>query len=260
MNDYINQINNRVSVRDFIPNQQIPKETIVEIIGTAQKASTSFNLQTYCALSITDKELRKQIAELSENQDFIIDASDFIVVCTDLHKIDLINQMTRRTYYQERYFESTLMGIIDATLFGQALASAAESRGLGICFVGGIRGNIEKIDTMLKLPQKVFPLFGLAIGYPKRRNPQKPRLPIPGIFFENEYDSNCVAQAIKDYDFLMIDRKQYNGRQYKIEEFGSINPEEYGWVEHSSRRTSTRDINKIRENLETYIRSKGLKT
>ena len=260
MNDYINQMSNRVSVRDFVPNQQIPKETIVEIIGAAQKASTSFNLQTYCAISITDKELRKQIAELSENQDFIIDASAFIVVCTDLHKIDLINQITGRTYYQEKFFESTLMGIIDATLFGQALASAAESYGLGICFVGGIRSNIERIDAMLKLPQKVFPLFGLAIGYPKRRNPKKPRLPISGIYFENGYNSDYMEKAIEDYDCIMKNRKQYIDRQYKIEEFGSINPEEYGWVEHSSRRTSTRDINKIRENLESYIRSKGLKT
>jgi nitroreductase len=213
---------NRTSIREFIKDKKIPDEIMNEILLAAQKASTSFNLQTYCAISITNHDDRKRIAELSENQNFITEASAFLIICVDFYKMEIVNEIAGKDYYQKNFFESTLMGIVDASLFGQAVASAAESYDLGICFVGGIRSNIEKIDEILKLPPKVFPLLA-------------------------------------KYDCISKNDGQYNNRQYKVNEFGFIDPQEYGWIEHSSRRTSTRDMNKVREDLFKYLQFKEVK-
>ena len=259
MNSYIEMMTNRTSIREFIKDKKIPDEIMNEILLAAQKASTSFNLQTYCAISITNHDDRKRIAELSENQNFITEASAFLIICVDFYKMEIVNEIAGKDYYQKNFFESTLMGIVDASLFGQAVASAAESYDLGICFVGGIRSNIEKIDEILKLPPKVFPLFGIAIGYPLKKNNQKPRLPVEGIFFTNNYDILQVKRALAKYDCISKNDGQYNNRQYKVNEFGFIDPQEYGWIEHSSRRTSTRDMNKVREDLFKYLQFKEVK-
>ena len=65
---------------------------------------------------------------------------------------------------------------IDTALAAQNAAIAAESMGLGICYIGGIRNNLEEVSNLLKTPNRVIPLFGLAVGYPTKVNcDQKPR-------------------------------------------------------------------------------------
>lgn len=258
MNDYINLLKNRISVRDFIKDKKIPEVIQQEMVQAAQKAASSFNLQTYCVISVVDENIRKQIALLSENQQFIADASLFYLVCVDLYKIKIVNQMAEKDYYQQDTFESTLMGIIDASLFGQALATAAESFDLGVCFIGGVRSNIETIDKLLKLPEKVFPIFGLAVGYPVKRNKTKPRIPSEGIFFHDEYNAEQVKTALLEYDTIMKGSGIYQDRQYKVEEFGEKDREKYGWIEHSARRTSTHDMNKTRKYISDYLKKKNI--
>jgi FMN reductase (NADPH) len=246
----------RSSVRNYIVNKPVSKDIEKELLKSAQMASTSFNLQTYCVISIENEELRSEVALLAENQAFIKEASLFYLVCVDLFKMQKVNELARKDYFQKDYFESTLMGIIDASLFGQALAAEAEARGLGICFIGGIRSNIKKIDSLLNLPEKVIPLFGITVGYAEKKNPPKPRIGIEAIVFHNSYDQDKVQEAIKKYDEVMAVSGIYEGRQYRTDEFGFC--AEYGWIEHSARRTSTKKKSKIREDLSAYFKSKNL--
>ena len=95
-----------------------------------------------------------------------------------------------------------MVSVVDASLAAQNAALAAEAMGLGICYVGGLRNDLEKVSELLKIPDKVIPLFGLAVGYPSSVNDQKPRLPFEHVYHENEYQqNNAVYKAqLKQYN------------------------------------------------------------
>ena len=81
-----------------------------------------------------------------------------------------------------------MVALIDTALAAQNAAVAAESMNLGICYIGGIRNNIAKVSELLHLPDRVIPLFGMAIGYPSDESSLKPRLPFGAVLHENGYE------------------------------------------------------------------------
>jgi FMN reductase (NADPH) len=74
---------------------------------------------------------------------------------------------------------------------------------LGICFLGSLRNNISRVDELLKLPEYVVPLYGLAVGYPDHQPETKPRLPFEAVFHENKYEENKTEELLKAYDETM---------------------------------------------------------
>lgn len=97
--------------------------------------------------------------------------------------------------------ENLLIATVDATIAAQNAALAAESMGLGICYIGSIRRDMDKVDQLMKLPEHVIPLFGIAIGYPDDNPEQKPRLPQKAFYFENEYANDQIqAEQLAIFD------------------------------------------------------------
>ena len=150
--DIFERLQNRSSVRSFDTTKQIPREHEQKIVGAAQRASTSFNLQTYCFISVKDSENRKKLAELSGEQWFICKASLFYVVCVDLHKMDFVAHKAGYKYHQKDLLEGFLMASIDTAIAGQTAAIAAENLGYGICMIGGIRNHVDQVCEVLQLP------------------------------------------------------------------------------------------------------------
>ncbi|EHL2699397.1 nitroreductase family protein, partial [Listeria monocytogenes] len=96
--------------------------------------------------------------------------------------------------------EKWLVSVIDAALAAQNMAVAAESLGLGICFIGGIRNDVEQISEILDLPPYTMPLFGLTIGYPvANKEKAKPRLPQDLVYHENTYQK-MNPTILTEYD------------------------------------------------------------
>src|SRR5699024_4252685 len=95
-----------------------------------------------------------------------------------------------------------IVATMDATLAAQNAAIAAESMGFGICYIGSLRNNIERVDELLELPNYVIPLFGLVVGYPDEEPESKPRLPLEVVYHENTYDNDIKKQQdlIKGFD------------------------------------------------------------
>jgi FMN reductase (NADPH) len=108
--------------------------------------------------------------------------------------------------------EKFMVTIIDAALAAQNAVIAAESMGMGICYIGGIRNNLEGVAELLKTPDRVIPLFGLAVGYPSKKNDKKPRLPLQHIYHENEYkqDEEGFREELEMYNRIISE--YYNER------------------------------------------------
>ncbi len=198
MNETIELLLNHRSIRKF-EDKPLSKEQIKQIVQAAQAASTSSFVQAYSIIGISDREKKRELAALAGNQSYVEDNGYFYVFCTDLHRHQLAADMAGKDLGGTLDFmEKFMVAVIDASLAAQNAAIAAESMGLGICYIGGIRNEIEKVSDLLNLPDRVIPLFGMAVGYPAQDTALKPRLPFEAVFHENEYENK--EEQLKEYD------------------------------------------------------------
>lgn len=207
MNTTINTILSHRSVRDF-QRKKLTAQQIETIVKCAQAASTSSFVQAYSIIGVTDPVKKQQLAEVAANQEYVAENGHLFVFCADLHRHELIGEMEGVDVISS--IESTekfMVATIDATLAAQNAAIAAESMGLGICYIGGLRNDLPKVCEILKIPNRVVPLFGLVVGYPAKINAQKPRLPLEHVYQENSYnnDQAYYLEQLKDYDATIQD-------------------------------------------------------
>ncbi|NYE05711.1 FMN reductase (NADPH) [Bacillus niacini] len=205
MNETISTILNHRSIRDF-KDKQLSNEQIETIVACAQAASTSSFIQAYSIIGIRDKEKKRKLAEIAGNQEYVAQNGHLFVFCADLGRHERIGEMEGKDVLPS--IESTekfMVALIDAALAAQNAAIAAESMGLGICYIGGIRNNLEAVKELLKTPERVIPLFGMTVGYPERINDQKPRLPLEHVYHEEEYEQNkeVYLQQLQEYDQII---------------------------------------------------------
>lgn len=235
------------SVRHYRPDP-VPRETIETIIAAAQRSSTSSNLQTYSVVAVTDATKRARLSELCGNQTHVAQAPVFLTWCADLSRLDRACQL--RGYTQvTAYVENFLVAAVDAAIAAQTAALAAESLGLGICYIGSLRNDTQAVIELLELPRLVFPIIGMTVGWPAAEPRIRPRLPLPSILHWEHHDRSGEDQALRAYDQAMIDTGIYQGRQVPVAETPDA-VEEYGWLEHSARRVSKPKRVDLREVLE----------
>jgi FMN reductase (NADPH) len=246
-NKTLELIHNHASVRHFRPDP-LSDEIIEKIVSAGQCASTSSNIQAYSAIAVREAEKRELLAGLCGNQRFIAEAPVFLAWCADLARLDHVCQI--RGYIQDANFvESLLVAVVDTALAAQNAALAAESLGLGICYIGSIRNNSSEVIDLLELPRLTFPITGMTIGWPSHPPHLRPRLPLSSILHWEHYDSSNEEEALRKYDQEMIATGIYENRQIAVS--GKPDPvEDYGWTEHTARRLSRAVRTGLREVIE----------
>jgi FMN reductase (NADPH) len=212
MNEIISSILNHRSIRHF-KDESLTDEQIKLIVDCAQAASTSSFIQAYSIIGIKEKEKKRKLAEIAGNQEYVAQNGHLFVFCADLSRHALIGEMEGKDV--QASIESTekfMVALIDAALAAQNAAIAAESMGLGICYIGGIRNKLDDVKELLKTPDRVIPLFGMTVGYPEKINDLKPRLPFEHIYHEDEYqqDKDVYLGQIQDYNQVIS--RYYNQR------------------------------------------------
>ncbi|MBY7143801.1 oxygen-insensitive NADPH nitroreductase [Virgibacillus sp. NKC19-3] len=200
MNTTVETILNHRSIRKF-KSEKLTKDQIHTIVKAAQQASTSSHVMAYTIIGITDENLKAELSAVS-GQPYVKDNGHLFVFCGDLNRIYQQASIEEQSQMQES-MESTeqfIVTTIDAALAAQNASVAAESMGLGICFLGSLRNDITRVSNLLKLPEHVIPLFGLAVGYPDQDPEIKPRLPLEVVYQENEYATDKQHALIRDFD------------------------------------------------------------
>ena len=237
------------SVRRYKPDP-LPASLVETIVAAGQRASTSSNKQTYSIIATADEEKRLALMEIAGGQIQVQQAPLFLTFCADRTRLDKVCEL--RGYKQDfSTLESFLIAAVDAALVAQNIALAAESLGLGICYIGAIRNNTAAVIELLKLPKGVFPITGMTIGYPLHPPRIRPRLPQEAILHWESYNPN-QDEALLAYDKKMIETGIYKNRQVPIAgKEGEM--EAYGWMEHTARRVSAPS----RQNLRAEVEKQG---
>lgn len=212
MNETIETLLNHRSIREYkdIPLSQ---EQVELLVKCAQAAATSSFLQAYSIIGVTDMEKRKKLSEVGRSQQCIIDSGHFFVFCADLHRHDVAGEM-HQTDVSESLdsTEAFMVALIDTSLAAQNMTTAAESMGLGICYIGGLRNDAEEVSRILGLPERVIPLFGLCVGYPDAEPEQKPRLPFEHIYHVNSYENDPSKTEAQLHSYDSFIRAYYETR------------------------------------------------
>ncbi|WP_456277369.1 oxygen-insensitive NADPH nitroreductase [Bacillus sp. AK128] len=202
MNTVIETILNHRSIRSF-EDRALTDEQIKTIVECAQAASTSSFVQAYSIIGVKDPAKKKELAALAGNQSYVEDNGHFFVFCADLHRHEVAGEMENLPV--EESLESTekfMVAVIDAALAAQNASVAAESMGLGICYIGGLRNQLEEVSKVLNTPNRVIPLFGLSVGYPTSDSGKKTRLPFEHIYHEDQYqqDPSVYKTQLEQYN------------------------------------------------------------
>ncbi len=207
MNSTIETMLNHRSIRKFKDTELTAKQ-VETIVKAAQSASTSSYVQAYSIIGVTDREKKRKLAEIAKGQEYVEKNGYFFVFCADLHRHEIIadRRDEQAVYENLETAESFMVTVIDTALAAQNAAVSAESMGLGICYIGGLRNDMEAVADILGLPNRTAPLFGMAIGYPDQEPGRKPRLPTDAVFHENKYkDPGDIARLLDQYDREMQD-------------------------------------------------------
>jgi FMN reductase (NADPH) len=240
-------LSRHASVRDYRP-EPVGDLLLECIVASAQRASTSSNLQTWSVVAVRDSERRQSLAALCGQQAHVAQAPLFLAWCADLSRLDRVCEA--RGYTQSTsHIESFLVAAVDAAIAAQNGALAAEAMGLGICYIGAIRNDPEGVVSLLSLPHHVFPLVGMTVGWSDQAPRAKPRLPLEAVLHVERYESSRDAEALVEYDRTMAGTGIYRDRQLPLS--GRSGPvEAYGWLEHSARRVTQPSRASLRSAIE----------
>lgn len=197
MNSFIDQLLKHRSIRKFKPDS-ISDEQLQAIVRSAQSASTSSNIQAYSIIRVTDRDKRLGIMKAAGSQQYVEECPLFLVFCADLHRLRKACEL-RGTEMRHEGIEPFLTASVDAALAAQNAAVAAESMGLGICYIGAIRNDPAEVSRLLELPELVYPVFGMCIGVPDQEPTPRPRLPIDSVLHTDRYETSH-PEALAEYD------------------------------------------------------------
>ncbi len=189
------------SVRKYT-GEAIPRETVIDLIETAQMAASSHFVQAYSVIWVTDEDKKKQLGELSKNEFQFQTAGGSFLFCVDFKRLHEAGKKNGVEIVVDSA-ENLLVGITDVALFAQNFVVAAEAEGYGICYIGGARTSAKEISELFELPEYVFPMFAMTIGTPTKRNETKPRLPVAAVLHENSYNVAQYETLLDEYDATM---------------------------------------------------------
>ena len=194
----LNLLSSHTSIRTY-KNTKISKEEVFELISAAQHAASSHFVQAYSVIWVTDNELKKKLGDFSKNPQQMETAGAVFVCCVDFERLRIAGQLNDTLIVTDSA-ENVMVGTIDIALFAQNLAIAAESKGYGICYIGGVRNSPTEISELLNLPANVFPVFAMTMGVPAEQHEVKPRLPVDAVLHENGYNSEKYQTLLPAYD------------------------------------------------------------
>jgi len=234
-NDFIQQVLGRKTVRRY--GDAVPDEALLDLlVAAALSASAKSDFQQASILRVTEPGKRAGIGALFPSMPWIGIAPVFFVFLGDARRLQRIGEL-RGKPVRNGTLEGFFNASIDAALAMQTMILCAESAGLGVCPISVIRNEIDKVAAILQLPDLVFPVAGLCLGYPQGEGYVSLRLPRRATTHRETYDDSALAPDIDDYDRRRHARHAIPKDQHRQNaEFGAA--AFYGWSEDKARQAA----------------------
>ncbi len=209
-------INTRRSIRRY-QDKDVDNTLLTRLIKEAERTQTMGNLQLYSVVVTRSKELKAKLAPAHFNQPMVTGAPVVLTFCADYRRTTLWAEQRQATPGYDNPL-SFVNAMTDALLFCQTFCNLAENEGLGCCFLGTTVYQPQSIIDTLQLPELVFPVATITLGWPDENPPLSDRLPVSTIIHEETFHDYSAADIDKAYaykeqldenkEFVKINNKQ----------------------------------------------------
>ena len=193
----IEQLLSHRTIRKYKGNP-VGEETIRKILEAGCRASTTGNMQLYSIIITREMSGKKALASCHFNQPMVLNAPLVLTFCADFNRFDKWCKLSKAEPGYDNFL-SFVTAAIDALLVAQNVTIAAESEGLGVCYLGTTTYLAAKIIDILKLPKGVVPVTTLTIGWPDENLEQVDRLPLDAIVHQETYLDFTDDQILRAY-------------------------------------------------------------
>ena len=219
------------------------------LFACALSAPSKSDLQQADIVHVADRAKVRAIAAGIPDMPWIADAPVFLVFLANNRRLRQIGEWRGKPFAND-HLDHFLNAAVDAALVMMSFIRAAEAVGLGACPVSHVRNHPHELARLLALPDGVFPVAGLCVGYPAEPGRITPRLPLEVTVHVDRYDETGIRERIDAYD-----RRRHALAPYRKQRYADryANVDFYGWSEDKARQYSVPE----REDFGAFIRSQG---
>ena len=248
--DTLDYLAGRRSCRGYLDRPVDP--ALVETLAAAAFcAPTKSDLQQRDIVIVRERALRGEIDALFPNDSWIAAAPAFLVFCGNNRRQRQLHEWRGRDFVND-HLDAFFNATVDAGILLATFVIAAERAGLGCCPISALRNHAERVSDLLGLPDHVFPVAGLTLGWPAEAGAISLRLPLEVTLHQDRFDETGLQEAVETYDARRAELQPY-AKQRDAGDCGTAEP--YTWSEDKARQYAKPE----RANFGAFIRAKGFR-
>lgn len=236
------------SHRRFAP-RSVDASLLRLLCACALSAPSKSDLQQCDIVIVNDAAIRKGIVATIPDMPWIEDAPAFLVFVGNGQRLPALSRLHEKPFPND-HLDQFFNAAVDGALVMSAFMCAAAAVGLGFCPISAIRDQPEVVSELLQLPNRVFPIAGLCVGWPAQAGEVTPRLSLQTTVIADTYSAGDLAHEIDGYDRRRAALRPYR-RQRNVERWGTA--QLYGWSEDKARQYAE----PTRTGFGGFIRGKG---
>ncbi|MEM8837849.1 MAG: nitroreductase family protein [Pseudomonadota bacterium] len=240
----------RGSCRSF-QDQRVDPDLLELLAGVALSSPTKSDLQQRDIIIIQDREARAALASLLPSVTWLDERPALLVFCGNHRRQRHLHELRGHSFAND-HLDAFFNAACDAAIALSAFVTAAEAIGLGCCPISAIRNEADAASRLLNLPDQVFPVAALAVGYPEQSPTISYRLPLSLTVHRDTFHEGNLDETITTYDARRSKDQPYRS-QRNLARFGPS--EDYGWSEDKARQYAEPE----RETFGAFVRNKGFK-
>jgi nitroreductase len=243
----LSRIADRGSARAF-SDKPVDPALLRLLLGVAFSSPTKSDLQQRDVVIVDDPELRFALHDIIRHR-WLDTTPVLLVVCGNNRRQRQLHEWRQKSFAND-HLDAFFNASVDAAILLANLVVAAEAVGLGACPLSQIRNDAARASSLLGLPDHVFPVAALALGWPSEKPEVTPRLPLDLTVHHNKFDDANARALVEDYDRRRNEIQPY-ARQRDEAEHGRV--DFYGWSEEKARHYSKPE----RADFGRFVRDKG---
>ena len=219
------------------------------LCAVALSAPSKSDLQQADIVIVTDKAQREKLQALIPENPWAAAGPALLVFCGNNRRHRLLFEWRGRPFVND-YLDPFFNAAVDAGIALATFIAAADRVGLGTCPISQIRNHAAQVSEVLGLPQHVFPVAGLGVGWPSFEGVMSPRLGLDVSIHRDRYDETGLREKIEAYDKRRDETQPYKSQRF-VDKFGE--DPAYGWSEDKARQYSVPE----RADFGAFVRAKG---
>ena len=232
----------RGSCRDFL-DREVSEEVLEAILQVGTHAPTAGNLQPYSIIKIKDPAVTKKLGEMC-HQSFIGEAPVNLLFCIDWRRIRRWAELEVAPFSASSSFRHFWVSFQDVIITAQNICTAADAMGLGSVYIGTALEYFRELGEMFQLPEQVFPVVLLCLGYPSKQVKPRKKLGTEVVVHDEVYMDSSDEALLKAYGekYTGRDSRRVKITEERLETIAKVCSDVHG------EEFAERCLSKIREN------------